>query len=92
MDQLLGGLFMVLFLGHFVLLFYSDAKLRRLTNHLNLSWYQYPRRVSWLRENLDQQTGVDRTDAVKALRGRSLSLGCVVAMVGIVVISSMIDR
>jgi multisubunit Na+/H+ antiporter MnhB subunit len=89
-GQVLGGLVFVLTVIYFVFLFYSDAKLKRLTGHLDLRWYQHTKRVAWLRTNLDQFSGVDHEDALKALRARGFALACLVGLVVVVIVSSMI--
>ena len=88
-GQVLGGLVLVLTVSYFAFLFYSDARLKRLTDHLGLRWYQYTKRVAWLRTNLDQLSGVDHDDALKALRARGFALACLVVWVVVVIVSSM---
>lgn len=91
MGQVLGGLVLLLIVSYFAFLFFSDARLKRLTDHLDLRWYQYTKRVTWLRTNLDQLSGVDHEDALKALRARGFALACFVGVVVVVIVSSMIE-
>lgn len=91
MGQVLGGLVLVLTVSYFAFLFFSDARLKRLTNHLDLRWYQHTKRVAWLRANLDQLSGVDHEDALKALRARGFALACLVGVVVVVIVSSIIE-
>ena len=91
MGQVLGGLVLLLIVSYFAFLFFSDARLKRLTDHLDLRWYQYTKRVAWLRTNLDQLSGVDHEDALKALRARGFALACFVGVVVVVIVSSMIE-
>lgn len=90
MGQVLGGLVLVLTVLYFAFLFYSDVRLKRLTGHLDLRWYQHTKRVAWLRTNLDQLSGVDHKNALKALRARGFALACLVGWVVVVIVSSMI--
>ena len=89
MGQALGGLVLVLFVSHYVLLFYSDSKLKRLTGHLDFRWYQYQKRAAWLRQNLETHTGGDLEDARKALRSRNLALACIPAILLVVAASAL---
>ena len=90
MGEVLGGLVLVLTVGYFAFLIFSDVKLKRLTNHLDLRWYQHTKRVVWLRTNLDQLSGVDHEDALKALRARGFALACFAGVVVVVIVSSII--
>jgi hypothetical protein len=81
LGEIAGLAFLILFIGYFALLFYADSKAKPLTNHLDLPWYRYDKRFTWLRQNVDRLADDKASDARHALRARSLAGVCIWAMV-----------
>ena len=81
LGEIAGLAILVLFVGYFALLFYADAKAKSPTNHLGLPWYQYDKRFTWLRQNVNSLADDKVSNARHALKARWLAAVCIWAMV-----------
>ena len=63
-----------------ILLFYADAIVRRLTKHADVSWLFY-KKIGWIRENIDQLSNADAKAARRALFAYRIAGGSIVLMV-----------
>jgi hypothetical protein len=86
--DIIGWTLILLFLLFWLFLFYSDAIIRRLTKHADVSWLFY-KKVGWIRDNFDQLPNDDAEAARRALFALRLSGGCIILMILIGIVGSL---
>jgi hypothetical protein len=86
--DIIGWTVILLFLLFWILLFYAEAIVRRLTKHADVSWLIY-KKIGWIRENIDQLPIADAEAARRALFAYRIAGGTIVLMVLIGIIGNL---